>query len=87
MSKPGTFKHDYEAVALWGPAYADIPKSVFAVVAWYLADISSEAGADNGQAQARFIEELKALRGNGILPAEQVARALSSLARWNKASQ
>jgi hypothetical protein len=67
--------NDNAAINLWGEAYARIPKSVFAIVAWYLADICNDVGAGNGQAVARFIEELDALRSNGILNLDQVRRA------------
>lgn len=73
-------KNDNEARALYGPAYDSIPKSVFAVAAYHLADICSEAGADNGQAIARLREELEALSGQ-VIPPEQAERALRALAK------
>lgn len=60
-------------------SYAKIPKSLFATVAWYLADVNSEKGAGNDQAIERFIEEIIALRDNGILPSKQANKALRAL--------
>ncbi len=37
------------------PAYDAIPKSVFAVVAWYLADCASDEGVGNGGEVRRFV--------------------------------
>ena len=66
---------------LWGQAYDAIPKSVFAVVAWYLADCASDEGVGNGGELRRFIEELEAMGSNGILDERQVKKALRSVAR------
>jgi hypothetical protein len=74
-------KNDHAARALWGRAYDELPKSVFAVVAWYLADCASDEGVGHGGEVRRFIEELDAMKSNGILDAVQVDRALAALAR------
>lgn len=69
-----------EAYAAWGEAFDAIPKSVWAVVAWHLANVASgEADAD-GAALARFREELDALIAAGIIPEAQGKRALKALA-------
>ena len=71
------FKNDSEAVALWGAAYGDIPKSVFAVMAWHLADCCS--GEDG--AVARAIEEIEALGLNGIITSAQHKNSKRALER------
>lgn len=63
---------------LYGPAYDKIPKSVFAVMAWYLADACSDAGVGNDGELLRLQDELKALRGQ-ILDVRQANRALAAL--------
>ena len=71
---------DRVARNLWGAAYDAIPKSVFAVVSWYLADCASDEGVGNEGEVRRFVEELEAMRSNGILDERQVKRALSAAA-------
>lgn len=72
---------DRAAVELWGDAFSAIPKSAFAVAAWYLADICSGAGAGNGEAYARFDEEIAALVSNGIIDKAQGARVRKAISR------
>lgn len=67
---------DRVARDLWGLAYDAIPKSVFAVVAWHLADCASDEGVGNDGEVRRFVEELEAMRSNGTLDERQVKRAL-----------
>ena len=55
-------KRDEHARRAWGDAYDAIPKSVFALAAWHLANGSSESADADGAAEQRFIEELEALR-------------------------
>lgn len=74
-------KDDTAARALLGDAYDRIPKSVFAVAAYYLADACSDAGVGNGQAIARLREEFECLSGQVIDPA-QAKRAIAALARF-----
>ncbi len=72
LRQPG--KNDRTARQLFGPAYDAIPKSVFACIAWHLANINS-AGADTpGEAELRFIEEWNVLVDNGIVPQPLPAR-------------
>lgn len=68
-------KNDTAARALWGAAYGDIPKSVFAVAAWHLANLASETADAEGAAEGRFLEEIETLGRGGHLPAAQAARA------------
>lgn len=72
-------KDDGAAAHVWGRAYAAIPKSVFAMACWHLADVASDAGVGNGQAELRFMEEIEALRDNRLISPSQAKRALSIL--------
>lgn len=69
-------KLDGEAVSLWGYAYADIPKSVFAVAAYHLASLAS--GGECSAAE-RLIEEIEALGFNGCINAAQAQRSIAAL--------
>lgn len=73
-------KDDHAARMLFGPAYERIPKSVFAVAAYYLADACSEEGVGNDGAIKRLREEFEALGGQVIDPA-QAKRARAALAK------
>lgn len=73
-------KDDGTARHLFGDAYDRIPKSVFAVAAYYLADACSDAGVGNDQAIERLREEFRCLAGQVIDPA-QAGRAERALAR------
>lgn len=64
---------------LYGSAFAKMPKAVLAVLAYYLADICSDAGADNGQALDRMIEELRALSGNGLIGKQQADGCIAAI--------
>lgn len=75
-----TGNDDGVAREIWGSAYDAIPKSVFAVVAWYLADCASDEGVGNDGELRRFAEELEAMHSNGILGERQVKRAQRALA-------
>ena len=73
------FKNDTEARAAWGAAYDSIPKSVFALAAWHLANLCSDP--ENGvHATQRFAEEVEALAANGFLTEAQLKNALKALA-------
>jgi hypothetical protein len=65
-------KNDQHAKQHWGDAYDAIPKSVFATIAWHLANQCGEQLDDPTAVIARFLEEARALGHNGILPASQV---------------
>lgn len=67
-------KHDYPARELWGDAYDDIPKSIFAVVAYSLA-------ARDGIAPDSFREQVSALTRGGIIDQAQSRRVLKALAK------
>lgn len=76
----GIFKQDRAARVAWGSdAYADIPKSVFALAAWHLANVASGTADVEGSAERRMIEELTALRDGGHLPAAQADRSIKSI--------
>lgn len=80
MGRPGgVFKQDASARRAWGDAYAAIPKSVFAIAAWHLANVCSEAADMSGAAEARMIEGLRALRDGGHLPRVQADRAIKAI--------
>lgn len=80
MSRPsGVFKKDGAARAAWGDAYAAIPKSVFAIVAWHLANVASDSADDDGAAEKRFVEELAALRDGGHLDRAQATSAIKAI--------
>jgi hypothetical protein len=72
-------KNDQAARDHWGAAYDAIPKSVFAVAAWHLANVASETCDALGAAEGRFAEELEALAGSGILEPRQAKAALKAL--------
>lgn len=73
-------KQDRAARELFGPAYDGIPKSVFAVAAYYLADACSDEGVGQGAALKRLREEIDALDGQIIDPV-QAKRARAALAK------
>jgi hypothetical protein len=80
MSRPaGVFKSDNHAKEIWGDAYDAIPKSVFATVAWHLANLASGKADVSGAAEEMFIQELAALTRSGIIPKSQTGRVLSAL--------
>ena len=64
----GTVKNDRVARSLFGPVYDTIPKSVFAAIAWHLANQSSGTCDAIGAAEAQFLREWKALLPHGISP-------------------
>jgi hypothetical protein len=71
-----TMKNDVIAREHWGSdLYDRIPKSVFAVVAWHLANIASDSPDFPEAAMSRFVEEVEALEANGLIPEGQ-ARAV-----------
>lgn len=70
------FKNDSEAQALWASAYDAIPKSVFAVACWHLADLASD---DGSSATERMAEEVRALALNGLITEAQAKSALKHL--------
>lgn len=73
-------KDDHAARMLLGPAYDRIPKSVFAVAAYYLADACSDEGVGNDGAIKRLRKEFEALGGQ-VIEAAQAKRALAALAK------
>jgi len=75
-------KKDYTAMQHWGEEiYQAIPKSVFALACWHLADACSDSGVGNGESEKRFIEEIECLRDNGIIDKAQAKRAIAALIR------
>lgn len=80
MSRPtGIFKNDGHAKEALGLAFDAIPKSVFATLAYRLADRLEGGNDDQGRAFTVMIEELEALALNDIIPADQVKRAVKAL--------
>lgn len=80
----GIFKQDGAARRAWGDAYDSIPKSVFAIAAWHLANVASGNADAVGAAEQRMIEELEALQ-YGHLPQAQATRAIKALRAIAKA--
>lgn len=81
MSRPsGVFKKDEPARRAWGDAYDAIPKSVFALVAWHLANVMSANADEVGAAETAFANELKALADGGHLDKAQAFASLKALA-------
>ena len=76
--RPGILKQDAAARQAWGDAYDAIPKSVFALLAWHLANVASDAADEPGAAERRAVEELEALR-YGHLPTAQADRAIKAI--------
>lgn len=72
------FKNDQLARETWGDElYARIPKSVFAYIAWHLANAASDSSDRPGYAADRFAQEWAALESHGINPMpEKIAAAL-----------
>ena len=83
MRPTGVFKQDAAAKRAWGAAYDTIPKSVFALVAWHLANVHSGNADNPGAAEIAFAEELKVLADGGHLPKRQAIAALRAIAREN----
>lgn len=74
-------KNDIHARDHWGSELYDaLPKSVWATVAWRLAD--RLAGGDE-KAEDLFADELRALVHNGIIPEAQIL-ALRRIAKRGK---
>lgn len=69
MSRPtGITKKSDHAHALWGyDALHAIPKSVFATVAWHLANRISATCDQPGAAESSFLDELAALNACGVI--------------------
>jgi len=68
-------KNDAHARQHWPTLYDETPKSVFATVAWHLANIASGQLDGAGAAEARFAEELRALMAMGIIPPKQALKS------------
>lgn len=84
MSRPtGVFKKDKAARDAWGAAYDAIPKSVFALVAWHLANVASDSADSPGAAETRFAEEIQALGLGGHLDKAQALAAIKELANFS----
>ena len=77
----GTTKNDGHAHRHWGAAYDAIPKSVWASVAWHLANLASGECDTPGAAEMRFAEEVGALADNGIIPKPQAIAAVRALSK------
>lgn len=81
MSRPvGVMKNDGAAAQAWGgTVYAAIPKSVFALIAFHLANLASGECDNPGAAEKRFLEEWDALIPHGLSePAKKLRSALTS---------
>ena len=89
MSRPsGIIKSDSHAKEIWGgDVYAAIPKSVFASVAWHLANLASGEADNPGAAEKMFLNELAALGRCGIIPTQQMALVINSISKAIEAPQ
>ena len=75
-------KSDWQAQEIWEPEiYATIPKSVFAMIAWHLANITSEAVDEPGEAEKRFLEEWDILQQGRHLPQIPTRKVRNHLTR------
>ena len=74
-------KNDGAGRAAWGGAYDAIPKSVFAIAAWHLANAASGDADLPGAAEKRMIDEIAALRDNGFIDEDQANRAIKAIGR------
>lgn len=72
-------KNDIHAREHWGRAYDATPKSVFATLAWHLANRASGYAGEPGAAEATAHDEIRALLKSGILPDGQASRAMKAL--------
>ena len=80
MARPtGVSKNDGVARSHWGEAYDEIPKSVFAAIAWHLANLASGECDTPGAAEARFLAEWQAVETLGV--SAPTARARNALAK------
>lgn len=82
--RPGITKADSEAHRTIGAAYAAIPKSAWALVAYHLANLCAEEPDSFDSIMARILEEAVALEANDILPTHQlkvVRKAIAKAAR------
>lgn len=82
MSRPcGVLKNDAAARRAWGRAYGDIPKSVFALVAWHLANMASDRAGEPGAAELMVVSEIKALAEGGHMDKKQALAAAKAIAK------
>jgi hypothetical protein len=77
----GIGKNDNQARQHWGSvAYDAIPKSVFAVAAWHLANAASGTCDADGAAERAFLQELEALEANQLIDKRQLKLARDNIA-------
>lgn len=79
MRKGGTFKNDAAARSAWGKAYDEVPKSVFALVAWHLCNLHTDDMESVETAEARAIQEIEMLRDGNHLSRPQADRAIKAI--------
>lgn len=72
------FKIEHHAFDHWGKVYHAVPKSVWATLAWHLANEASGTCDVEGAAARKVVEELRVLNENEIIPKAQVARCLQA---------
>jgi hypothetical protein len=73
---------DHSVINTMGLAVFDaIPKSVLAVMVWYLADACSDRGVGNDGEFERMREELDALVGSGLIEKSHHKRAVAAIKR------
>lgn len=79
-------KNDTHAREYWGACYDEIPKSVFATVAWHLANLCSGSCDADGAAEARAIKEIRILNLSRIIPERQANQAAKAIAKAHPAA-
>ena len=68
------------AAEYWGSdTLKDVPKAVWATVAWHLANVMSGSADSEGAAEEAFLAELLALAEAGIIPAQQAKSSAASI--------
>ena len=73
--------HDWNAKRAWGhETYDAIPKSVFALIAWHLANLAAEE-LDSGLAPQRFLEEWDILTEGGHMPQVPTRKVRAALVK------
>ena len=74
-------KNDVHAREHWKDVYDAIPKSVFATVAWHLANLASGEADAPAAAERMFLEEVQALGQADILPSQHVRAVIRAFSK------
>jgi hypothetical protein len=74
-------RSDDEARSVWGAAYEAIPKSIFALVAWQLANRGARNHDGHALGYGEVVDALNALAAEGIITAEQHGASIAAILR------